>query len=397
MTSRPSENILLVIPVFNHSATIKSVVQKCLRLQQRLDIVVVDDGSTENVADALAGLDVTVLRHEKNRGKGQAILTAARHAEMAGKTHIITLDADGQHYPEQSSDFIDAIQKHPSAIIIGVRNLNADNVPISSKFGRAFGNFWVRVQTGVKMKDIQSGYRAYPVFMLNRLHCLFRSYAFENEVVVRAAWAGIPISQIPIETYYPPQKTRVSHFRRLRDNLKLAMLNFYLTIRSIVPWPHHQYIYENNDWAILSAPLKILKEQLRQRDTPIKLALAGGIGVFIGALPLIAVHSIVIMFVASHLRVCKIVAITASQLCMPPIVPALCIETGYYLRFGRFLTLRNISSLREASFTEIGYFGLQRVAEWFLGALIVGPLLAVVIVVVIYSFALSLQKQLKSP
>ena len=69
MTSRPSENILLVIPVFNHSATIKSVVQKCLRLQQRLDIVVVDDGSTENVADALAGLDVTVLRHEKNRGK----------------------------------------------------------------------------------------------------------------------------------------------------------------------------------------------------------------------------------------------------------------------------------------------------------------------------------------
>ena len=88
----------------------------------------------------------------------------------------------------------------------------------------------------------------------------------------------------------------------------------------------------------------------------------------------------------------KILAIAASQICMPPVVPAICIEVGYFLRFGRFITFSDFSSLSDVSFVQIGYFGLQRFAEWFLGSLIIGPLLAIIVSVVLFLLSINLQK-----
>ena len=264
--------VLVVIPVYNHPASIRDVVCRCLKYHH--DVLVVDDGSEQDVATALADLDIAIIRHERNRGKGQAILTAANYAMDHHKTHIITLDADGQHYPEQIPEFIAAANDHPEAIILGVRNFNSSGVPLSSRFGRAFGNFWVRLQTGFRVKDIQSGYRMYPVFVLNNLKYLFRTYAFEDEVIVRGLWAGVPVQEIAVKVYYPERVKRISHFCKFRDNLRLTVLNTYLTFRSIIPWPHLQIQYENDEFSLISDRMKIVKELLVNRNHPLKIAMA---------------------------------------------------------------------------------------------------------------------------
>ncbi len=384
-----SHSILIVIPVYNHSATVRDVASRCL--QQHPDVVVIDDGSTEDIPAALEGLDVRIISHDRNRGKGQAILTASRYAVENNKTHILTIDADGQHYPEQIPDFLEAVNKQPNAVVIGVRNFGDSDAPFSSRFGRSFGNFWVRIQTGIKVHDIQSGYRVYPVAVLNNLRFMFHTYAFEDEVIVRASWAGIPISGIPVKVFYATGNKRVSHFCKFRDNVRLTILNTYLTIRSVIPWPHLKFHYENQTFYTIKHPVQIIKKLLEEQDTPTKLALAGALGVFLGALPLIACHTIATMYAAAFLRLNKILAIAAGHICMPPFVPALCIEVGYFLRFGKFLTLENVSSLSEASFLELGSMGLQRLTEWFLGALIVGPVLALVTGIIIFILSLNIR------
>jgi uncharacterized protein (DUF2062 family) len=233
-------------------------------------------------------------------------------------------------------------------------------------------------------------------------------YGRYDEVIVRALWAGVPVHELAVKVYYPAREKRISHFRKIPDNLKLTILNTYLTLRSIIPWPHLQIQYENGIFFTISHPLKILKELYGNRNHPMKLALAGSLGVFLGALPLIGCHTLVIVFlgalpligchtlviiyVASHLRLNKLLAITTSHICMPPIVPALCIEAGYYIRFGKFITLENVSSLSDTSFLELGYMALQRLAEWFIGALVIGPVLAVICGIIIFILSLNIQK-----
>ncbi len=374
--------MLIVIPVYNHTATVREVASRCL--EQHPDVLVVDDGSTEDVSAALEGLDVTIIKHDRNRGKGRAILTASRWAAENNKTHILTIDADGQHYPDQIPDFLEAVAKQPNAVVIGVRNFADSDAPFSSRFGRSFGNFWVRIQTGTKVRDIQSGYRVYPVAVLNNLRFMFHTYAFEDEVIVRASWAGVGISEIPVKVFYATGNKRVSHFHKLRDNVRLTILNTYLTFRSVFPWPHLKIQYESGTFYTVTHPVQIIKTLLEKQDTPAKLALSGALGVFLGALPLIACHTIATMYAAAHLRLNKIIAIAAGQICIPPLVPALCIEVGYFLRSGKFLTLENVSSLSESSFLELGSMGLQRLADWFLGALVVGPALGVVVGIIIF-------------
>lgn len=375
--------------MYNHSRTVRMVAQSVLRYVT--DVLVVDDGSDTPVADELTGLAVTIITHKTNRGKGQAILTASEYAAKLGFDYMITIDADGQHYPDDIPRLLDAIQKDYGSLVIGVRDFETDDVPLSSKFGRSFGNFWVRMQTGFKVNDIQSGFRAYPVFLLRTASCMFHTYAFEDEIVVRALWSGIPVSEVPISVYYSKTE-RISHFNKLRDNIKITILNTILTIRSFIPWPHIQIQLNGLEFIKVSQPVKIVKEQLMLNDTPFKFSLACGLGVLLGAVPLIGCHTLAIIYTAAMLRLSKVVAVAASHLCMPPLVPAACIEIGYYLRFGKFLTFANIHSLRDASFLELGHMGIQRILDWLIGSLLFGPALALVVALAVYIFIWNVQK-----
>ncbi|MDD2558970.1 MAG: DUF2062 domain-containing protein [Desulfuromonadaceae bacterium] len=373
-------HICVVIPVYNHAGTLRVVVEQVLERFAAVvaEILVVDDGSTVPVAAELEGLQVEMLRHERNRGKGQALISAAQWGLERGMSHMLSIDADGQHDPADMDVFIAGINAEPDALIVGHRDFEQDSIPRASRFGRKFSNFWLRLQTGVDLKDSQSGFRAYPLFIFQELNFWTRRYNFEVEVLVRSAWAGVELRDVDISVYYPPGAERISHFRGFMDNWRLTLLNTHLTLRSIVPWPHRKIKHLDavpapggKATVSLLHPLRSLRRLLRENSTPSRLAVAAGVGVFLGALPLLFCHTVVILFVCGFFRLNKVAAISSSQLCMPPLVPALCIEVGYYMRKGTWLT--------EFSLQTLGYQALDRVYEWFLGSLLLGPLLALLV------------------
>jgi glycosyltransferase involved in cell wall biosynthesis len=366
--SNPS-TVIIVVPLYNHGATVRDVAERALKAHGR--VMVVDDGSTDGGAETLEGLNVHLVRHDRNRGKGAALMTAAAEARAMGMTHMVTLDADGQHDPSEFPRFAEGIRTKPTAILVGRRDFDRAHLPKGRRFGRWFSNFWLRVQTGQAVGDAQCGFRAYPLEVLERLKVREKGFAFENEVLAKALWAGVEVADVDVSVYYPPPGIRVSHFRMFADNLRLSLLNARLTIRSMFPWPHCKIFPERNGAEKISFlhPMKSLRVLVKGRNSPERLAAAGALGAFLGALPLIACHMVAILFAAGYLRLNKIAAIAASQICMPPVVPAVCIEIGYFMRHGRFLT--------EASMETLGYQGLERLYEWFLGSLIVAPLLGV--------------------
>ena len=137
------------LPVYNNRDTLRQVASECRELIE--NVVVVDDGSTDADVSALLGdLDVTVLVHEHNRGKGEAILTASRYIEAQGGVYMVTVDTDGQHLPADIEQFIPVIREDEDSIVIGCRDFATANVPFSSRFGRSFANFWLLVETGMK-------------------------------------------------------------------------------------------------------------------------------------------------------------------------------------------------------------------------------------------------------
>jgi glycosyltransferase involved in cell wall biosynthesis len=206
----------IVIPAYNHGAQVRKVVEKCL--QFRLPVVVVDDGSTDSTPDVLAPLSgVTVIRHKKNQGKGASLLTGFA-AVLQLADWAITIDADGQHDPEDILSLTRAVTGRQRPLVIGRRaEMGHKNVPWTSRWGRRFANFWVWASCGRWLSDSQSGFRIYPLPETLHLGTKAKRFQFEVEVLVRAVWRGIPIIEAPIHAIYGPPEERVSHFRPWLD------------------------------------------------------------------------------------------------------------------------------------------------------------------------------------
>ena len=395
-TSPHESSVLIVVPVYNHAATLPQVVKDCLMFCP--DVLVVDDGSTDlpdpcliegkisNTQHPLYGLNILFERHKENKGKGAAILTAAQRARELLKTHIITIDADSQHFPGDIPLFVTALTTEPTTLFVGARDFNTENVPSSSRFGRSFSNFWYKLQTGETISDSQSGFRCYPLAILDRLLFTEVRYSFETEVLVRSAWAGFQVKDIPIEVHYPPADKRVSHFAPLMDNIRISLLNTRLTIRSILPIPQKKYESGHDGTIHALKPIESIATFLKANNTPFYLSLAAALGCFIGTLPLIGVHTLLIILLAGTFRLNKIMAVFTSNFCMPPFVPALCIEVGYFMRHGSFLT--------EISIQTLGYEALERIFEWVIGSLIVAPLLGALAGLTIFVVSKSVQYSL---
>ncbi len=223
----------VIIPVFNHARTVQEVVRDALELQ--LPVYVVDDGSTDGGGELLDKLSgIHLLRHAVNRGKGAALLTgfvaASRAADWA-----ITLDADGQHHPRDAVALMQAIPAHARPIVVGRRAGMLDQgAPWTSRSGRAFSNFWVRMSGGPKVTDSQSGFRIYPLPDVLQLGVRARRYQFEVEVLVRAAWHRMPVIEAPISVTYQSGEQRVSHFRPFVDFLRNSTTFTRLITRRIL-------------------------------------------------------------------------------------------------------------------------------------------------------------------
>ena len=209
-----SHRFAVVIPVYNHALTVSDVIRKARN--HGFPVIVVDDGSTDATYENIKMIrDIHVIRHQRNLGKGAALVAgmqeAARFADWA-----ICLDADGQHDPDEMAQLTGAIPPGQRPIIIGKREGMA-SAPWTSRFGRKFSNFWVWISSGVLLADSQSGYRLYPLPEVIDLEVRARRYQYEVEVLAKAAWRSIAIIEVPVGVSYNPAGERVSHFRPWRD------------------------------------------------------------------------------------------------------------------------------------------------------------------------------------
>jgi glycosyltransferase involved in cell wall biosynthesis len=207
---------------------------------------VVVDGSTDGTLDALQALArdnpaIRVLALPHNQGKGAAILHGLRHADAEGFTHVLTMDADGQHPPEKIQEFIATSRANPDAQILGVPIFDA-TAPLERVHARKIVNWWANFETlWVGIGDSLFGFRVYPVRPLLEImeaQPWMRRYDFDSEAVVRLCWRGHPPinKAVPVK-YFRPEEGGVSHFRYFRDNVSLFFMHVRLLLESLVRMP----------------------------------------------------------------------------------------------------------------------------------------------------------------
>lgn len=226
-------NYCVVIPTYNNASTLRVVIEGVLR--QCSNVIVVNDGSTDSTAEILQSLGerIVVVAYLQNRGKGYALVQGFRKAQALGYTHAVTIDADGQHFPEDIPLLLKAADASSEAIVVGCRNLSEENMPSQNTFANRFSNFWFHLQTGIALADTQSGYRLYPLAALHGLRYITSRYEAELELLVFAAWSGTDIISVPVRVYYPPREERVSHFRPGYDFFRISVLNTILCLGAL--------------------------------------------------------------------------------------------------------------------------------------------------------------------
>lgn len=308
---------MVLIPTYNNAGTLLQVIDDVRRYAS--DIMVVNDGSTDNTAALLATQsDVRVISYPKNRGKGHALKLGLREAARLGYAYAITIDSDGQHYADDIAVFVEAAERQPDTLFVGARNLQAENMPQRNTFANRFSNFWYWAETGIRLTDTQSGFRLYPLAKLVGTHFIASRYEFEVEVLVRAAWKGIKVENVPIKVYYPPAEERVSHFRPARDFTRISLLNTYLVLAALLvyyPWRFVRALTWTNVKRFVRCNIT------HSPESNLRMALAVGLGVCCGILPVWGYQMWIALAVAHVARLNKVLAVVASNISVPPMIP----------------------------------------------------------------------------
>ncbi|MBJ7392167.1 MAG: glycosyltransferase family 2 protein, partial [Chthoniobacterales bacterium] len=234
----------VIVPTYNSGPLLEETLRALLKVWQPVIVVVdgSDDGSRQRVR-AMAGENngLEVLTHERNRGKGAAVLTGMECAAAQGMTHAAVFDADGQHVAGEMPRFMRASIDHPAAMILGVPQFGED-APSLRVDGRRVGNWWANLETwwgGID--DSLFGFRVYPVEpsrLILRSIIGGKRFDFDTQLAVRLYWAGVPPLNLRTPVRYPrSEKGGVSHFRYVRDNLLLTFVHAGLFLRSLTILP----------------------------------------------------------------------------------------------------------------------------------------------------------------
>jgi len=210
-----------VVPALDAALQLPVVIAELKRAAPVHMIWVVDDGSRDATAQVARRAGAEVLCHANNRGKGAALLTGLEAAARAGATMAVSVDADGQHLAHEAL----RLARHSapaSDFVVGVRDLACAQAPASSQFSNALSNWFLSRFAGQPLRDTQCGLRRYPLPAALELGTRDTGYAFEAEILLRAAKAGVPIHHLDVEVYYPPPGMRQSHFHVVKDPSRIV-------------------------------------------------------------------------------------------------------------------------------------------------------------------------------
>lgn len=383
MNTVNTSEILAIIPVYNNVKTVAAVIRQ---VREHLShVLVVNDGSDDGTGEVLAKEEgITVLTHVRNEGKGRALQDGLEYARRQGFCYALTIDADGQHFASDIPAFLQAAGKEPDTLWVGARNLTEDNMPSKNTFANKFSNFWYRIETGLALRDTQSGYRLYPLERLDvRKWYYTAKYEFELEILVFAAWSGISVKNVPVHVYYPPAAERVSHFRPFRDFTRISILNTILVLVCLF------YIYPRNLLRKCSMEnLRLFVEHyiLHPKDSNRKIILSVMLGVFMGIVPLWGYQMVIALILAQILRLNKVLTLIASNISLPPLIPF--ILYGSYFT-GCYLLRRPL----HFAFGDLSLANIRNVLEvYVVGSLVFAAVCSLLAGVVIGAFLLGFRK-----
>ena len=317
INSEIHDKCCVIIPTYNNNYTLAKVIEDTLNYSK--NIIVVNDGSTDNTLDIIKTFNnIDFITYEVNQGKGYALRKAFKYAVSKGFEYAITIDSDGQHFAKDIPSFLSKISEMPNSIIIGDRNMAQDGIPGKSSFGNRFSNFWYRFETGIKLPDTQSGYRLYPIKLLEKIHFFTKKYEFEIEIIVKAAWRDINISAVPISIYYAPKESRISHFRPFKDFFRVSLLNTYLVVLAVIWYKPFGFIRKLKRKKIQEF---FQKHLFNEEESNLKKSLSVSLGIFMGIVPLWGFQLGLAILFAYLLKLNKIITGIAANISLPPMIP----------------------------------------------------------------------------
>lgn len=308
----------VIVPTYNNDRTLRQTLNGVLGYTTH--VIVVNDGSTDTTFNILEDYPRLEQIHlTQNRGKGKALRVGFQKARDLGFNFAITIDSDGQHFPEDIPLFIESLENggDNNVLLIGARNMGDAAVPKKSSFGNKFSNFWFWFETGRWLKDTQCGFRLYPLEALKNITFYTSKFEFEIEVIVRAEWNGITVKNLPVQVLYDKSE-RVSHYRPVVDFIRISMLNTCLVLVALL------YIKPRD----LLVKLKkkgfkrfLYEDFLHNTDSPRKKAFSIALGIFIGLSPLWGLHTVIVLFLAVLFKLNKVIAFAFSNISIPPFIP----------------------------------------------------------------------------
>lgn len=344
---------IVIVPTYNNERTLKRVLDGVLKYADY--VLVVNDGSTDSTSEILKNYPQIIQIHlPENKGKGNALAIGFKVAKEKGFKNAITIDSDGQHYPDDIPNFIEALKSESAPVLlIGNRNMNQDGIPKKSSFGNRFSNFWFWFETGIKLEDTQSGYRLYPLDYLPEKFYT-KKFEFEIEVIVRTAWKGVKVKNIPVKVLYDMDE-RVSHFRPFRDFTRISILNTVLVTITLL------YIIPRNflrNFKKKSFKQFIKEDVLGSKDSNKIKSFSIALGVLFGILPVWGFQTFLTIFFAVTFRWNKVLAFAFSNISIPPMIPLI---IWLSLKVGGFVVpgLSTFSFDKEITFSMIQDHFLQ--------------------------------------
>jgi len=370
------KNCCVIIPTYNNEKTLASVINGVLEYTNH--VIVVNDGSTDSTSQILSTYkNIELVGYKKNKGKGYALRKGLRFAWEKGYKYAITIDSDGQHYVTDLPKFLEKIDESPNAIIIGSRNMDQSSVPGKSSFGHKFSNFWFRVETGINAPDTQSGFRLYPLEPLHKMIFFTHKYEFEIEVIVRAAWKGVDVTSVPIQVYYAPKETRISHFRPFRDFTRISILNTFLVFYALLVVKPFKFVRSLNRKNIQ----EFYGKQVLQNEEPNhKIVFALMLGLFMGVAPVWGYQMLIAFGIAHLLKLNKVIVIVASNISIPPMIPIILFAS---FKTGGLFIEANKLSLKYNSFINLDMIK-DNLLQYILGSLAFGVVLALIVGIIAY-------------
>ncbi|MBF4492390.1 DUF2062 domain-containing protein [Flavobacterium sp. MR2016-29] len=363
-----STSFCVIVPTYNNHKTLQKVLDSILGFTS--NIIIVNDGSTDTTFEILQNYSqLTQIHHPNNLGKGRALRNGFRKAIEMKFEYAITIDSDGQHFASDIPSFIAAIQNEPNSLLIGSRNMTQENVPKKSSFGNKFSNFWFKFETGIKLEDTQSGFRLYPLQLIPK-QFYTNKFEFEIEIIVRSAWKGIVVKNIPIQVLYDPAE-RVSHFRPFRDFTRISILNTVLVTNALLYIKPRDFFRRAKKKGFKKF---FLEDILESNDSNFKKAAAIALGIFIGISPFWGFQTVLLFTFAALFRLNKVIAYLSSNVSFPPFIPFVIYGS---LKMGSYFVSNDAPLVLDSSITLNDI--QQNATQYIVGSLILAAVSALLV------------------